>query len=488
MKLFFPRVIRFGEFQLGDDLNHPSTIVVDIFSILLICWVVKFLLDWPWKWYLQISDLEMKLQVYQESVDKDLMGATKLNKGDAISGIPKHQDITQKGVDKLHRQHIQALGLCLLAPLLCGVILVVARRHIILIASVDGGANAGQGPIFSDLNIGIFVSCGLVRVVIQLSEQVQRSTASIEATTEKIIQIHVQESLDSELPESVVTYDKIKDHQSGLIEVQSQLQLLQNDFNNLRGKFEPFYNKNRLTIENDIELLSIRHFKMLEKEVNELNHKLETKNIEVEHLAMQFARASTSAQSTASSSADEEKKPNSLHGVPLGTRTSTYMIDPQSGTPVKYPVGLPAKPQTIKAISSIEKVKLLFPELIAYSTAAHSQQLDKFDEEALKQLETLHDGGYLKVDLTVILPLLRFLISLPFLAQRAFWKVVSYVPSQVLKVVYYMLLQGLDTLAEMYHKNQSDISDLNRVAQINDVPVLENDRHVERQPGRRTVA
>jgi hypothetical protein len=387
LTIFFPKVIQIGPFKIGDSENEPSDIVIGLLSILILCWIVKFLLDWPWKWYIQINDLKLKLKSILESNTDEQIKKT-----------------THESLKILNWQHVVSLSLCIMNPFICWLILFISRDHI-TIGSLDT-----KRQILSDLNIGVFVSCGLLRVVIQISEHVQKSTASIESKAEKLIHGSVAQEQ---------TFLEI----DGTNEIITRLEKIENQMNDTRAKVDIIYSKNKLTIENDMTFLTSKHFRILEKEINELNFKLNTKSLEFD----EFLRSDT---------LEDSEKTSSLHGVSISKHPS-YIQDDNGP---KYPIE-----QYSKALSQTPWMKLsqMFPVLEPFI-----QTSNEFDEHTLNEL-TLNTDNPLD-------QLIWLFLGIPLIIHRSIWAVISFIPTRLLRVFYLIVLNILDLLLDMTKKEKDD--------------------------------
>lgn len=407
LKIFFPKIIKFGKIEIGDNKNNPSNILIDFFSILLICWIIKFLLDWPWKWYSQINEIKQKLYTLLESTeesDKDF------------------QKITNQNLTVLRIQQFCALIMCVGSPFLSGVLLLFARGYIVVIGNDEEN---DRSLIFSDLNIGIFVSCGIIRVVIQISEHIQQSTASIEIKTEKFISQHNhRNSLDIELRDR---------HQDAMI--LDRITLLEQQVKKLTKKFDAFYHTNKLTIESNMTFLSSKHFKILEKEINELHFSLQNKTTDLE-AQLQSINLHDSQEN------QKQQQQSSLHGIPLSPKTPSY-ISPKSNTSF-FPIDKYSKVAR-QLPSPLARLTQIFPMLDDSSEKA--QETNEIAIKELSNLDAIH-----KYDLASR-PIVEYLLNFPFFFRRIVWKIISYIPLSVLRLIYFVLLSILDVLLSKAHKD-----------------------------------
>lgn len=423
LKIFFPKIIKLGKIEIGDNKNNPSNILIDFFSILLICWIIKFLLDWPWKWYSQINEIKQKLYTLLESTQE---------------GDDDFRKITNQNLTILKLQQLCSLLLCIGSPFLSGLLLLFARDYIVVIGNDEEN---DRSLIFSDLNIGIFVSCGIIRVVIQISEHIQQSTASIEIKTEKFISKHNnRSSLDIELRSR---------HQDAMI--LDRITILEQQVKKLTKKFDAFYNTNKLTIENNMTFLSSKHFKILEKEINELHFSLENKTTDLE--AQLQAVQSYDQQENQK----QQQQQSSLHGIPLSPKTPSY-FSPKSNNSF-FPIDKYSKVAR-QLPSPLARLTQIFPMLDDSSEEA--QETNEIAIKELSNLDAIH-----KYDLTSR-PIVEYLLNMPFLFRRLVWKIISYVPLSVLRLVYFILLSILDVLLSKTHKND-DIHLHPKAKETNDI-------------------
>lgn len=409
LKIFFPKIIKLGHFEIGDNKNDPSNILIDFFSILLICWIIKFLLDWPWKWYSQINEIKQKLHALLESTqdeDKDF------------------QKITNQNLTVLKLQRLCALIMCVGSPFLSGVLLLFARSYIAVIGNDE---EHEKSLIFSDLNIGIFVSCGIIRVVIQISEHIQQSTASIEINTEKFIsQLNHKSSLDIELRSNTKN--------SQPTAVLDRLATVEQQLNQLSKKFDAFYGTNKLSIEKNLTFLSSKHFKILEKEINELQFNLHTKTNDLETKIHSIVPPESSSSTP---ELIQRSQHSSLHGIPLSPKKPSHI---GSSSNSFFPVEQYSK-LAKQLPSPLSRLGQFFPLLNDYSNQEDSNT--EPSEIAMKQLSNL--DAIHKYDLTSR-PIVEYLLNFPFVFKHIVWKIVSYVPISVLKAIYLILLGILDVL------------------------------------------
>lgn len=360
LSLFFPQVIRIGVIQIGNESSNPSSIMVDLFCVLTICWIVKFLLDWPWKWYLQITDLKLRLGDCLDSKDEKLL------------------DATRESISLLNRQQGISFLSCIVSPFICWSILLMTRERI------------SSGKIFSDLNIGIFVGCGLIRVIIQASEHVQRSTAAIELKTEKLMQQNAHQR-----DQTFLEIDS-----TDLLMRMERLELMLSQTN---GKLDLIYSKNKFNIDNGLSFLSSKHFKILEKEVNELNLKLEAQTSEFDHLLGQIQAP------------PEQKQRSSLHGAPI-TKHPTYL----------------------RSQGQLPMEKLFEQES---PMVTFCDYLPALKEQGEKDMFT---------------HFIWFMATAPLSIHKTIWTIVGFVPTRILKAVYWMVLMVLDVLLELTRDKTRD--------------------------------
>lgn len=430
LKIFFPKIIKFGNLEIGDNNNNPSNILIDFFSILLICWIIKFLLDWPWKWYSQINEIKQKLYTLLESDVNSNKDFTKL---------------TNQSLTILKIQQIVSLIMCIGSPFLSGVLLVLARDYIVVIGN-DESSQGKSSLIFSDLNIGIFVSCGIIRVIIQISEHIQQSTASIEIKTEKLISdSNHKNSLEIEQNNNNV-------HGSNMI--LDRLNHVEQQLNQLTQKFDNFYNTNKLSIDKNLTFLSSKHFKILEKEINELHFNLHTKTNDLDNkIHTMMISQDQSPQKTTNTQ-------HSLHGIPLSPKKPSYIGGGSNSNNSFFPLEQYSK-FSKQLPSPLSRLGQFFPLL---DDSDSSDGNDKASNEiAIKELSNL--DAIHKYDLTSR-PIVEYLLNFPYLFRKLVWKLISYVPLSVLKSIYFILLSILDILLAKA-SNNNDENDEMKVKLIN---------------------
>lgn len=430
LKIFFPKIIKFGNLEIGDNNNNPSNILIDFFSILLICWIIKFLLDWPWKWYSQINEIKQKLYTLLES---------------DVNSNKDFAKLTNQSLTILKIQQIVSLIMCIGSPFLSGVLLVLARDYIVVIGN-DESSQGKSSLIFSDLNIGIFVSCGIIRVIIQISEHIQQSTASIEIKTEKLIS-------DSNHKNSLEIEHNNNNRDSNMI--LDRLNHVEQQLNQLTQKFDNFYNTNKLSIDKNLTFLSSKHFKILEKEINELHFNLHTKTNDLDNkIHTMMMSQDQSPQKTTNT------QHSSLHGIPLAPKKPSYIGGGSNSNNSFFPLEQYSKISK-QLPSPLSRLGQFFPLL---DDSDSSDGNDKASNEiAIKELSNL--DAIHKYDLTSR-PIVEYLLNFPFLFRKLVWKLISYVPLSVLKSIYFILLSILDILLAKANTN-NDENDEMKVKLIN---------------------
>ncbi|CAM9020109.1 unnamed protein product [Wickerhamomyces anomalus] len=401
LKIFFPKIIKFGNLEIGDNNNNPSNILIDFFSILLICWIIKFLLDWPWKWYSQINEIKQKLYTLLESDVNSNKDFTKL---------------TNQSLTILKIQQIVSLIMCIGSPFLSGVLLVLARDYIVVI------------------------------VIIQISEHIQQSTASIEIKTEKLIS-------DSNHKNSLEIERNNSNRDSNMI--LDRLNHVEQQLNQLTQKFDNFYNTNKLSIDKNLTFLSSKHFKILEKEINELHFNLHTKTNDLDNkIHTMMISQDQSPQKTTNT------QHSSLHGIPLSPKKPSYIGGGSNSNNSFFPLEQYSK-FSKQLPSPLSRLGQFFPLL---DDSDSSDGNDKASNEiAIKELSNL--DAIHKYDLTSR-PIVEYLLNFPFLFRKLVWKLISYVPLSVLKSIYFILLSILDILLAKANTN-NDENDEMKVKLIN---------------------
>ncbi|CCH46518.1 hypothetical protein BN7_6111 [Wickerhamomyces ciferrii] len=429
--------------------------------------MIKFLLDWPWKWYGQINEIKQKLYTLLESTKEDQSD---------------FQKITIQNLTILKIQQFCALIMCIGSPFLSGFLLLFARDYIIIIGNDDGN---DQSLIFSDLNIGIFVSCGILRVVIQISEHIQQSTASIESKTEKFISEHNHfNSLDIELRHKEINQN---------VQLLDRITILERQMNQMSKKFEIFYNNNKFIIENNMTLLTSKHFKILEKEINELHYNIHTRTNDLDskiHSIITTSSTTTQSFDNNQQQHHQYEKENlqpipsnsfttpqiqnhqsnaSLHGIPLSPKSPSYHPpSPPSILPFEQYTKL-----TQQLPSPLSKITSLIPILNPFQDRSTTQDQDIFDAEiTMKELSNLDALNKFNLGSR---PIVEYVINIPFAFKSFTWFIISHIPINVLKIIYFVLLGILDILVsragikddqhelEVRNRDHKDIKDRNEL-------------------------
>lgn len=456
LSLFFPRTIKVGSFQLGNEQSNPSAIVVDMFSILTLCWMVKFLLDWPWKWYLQINGLKAKLESY---LDSQYSNATDPHQEEAHGG-EEWQATADNSLRQLNWQQGASLVCCVITPFICWWILVFARDKII----VMGASGATSRVVLSDLNVVIFVSCGILRVIIQISEHIQRSTASIEQRTEKWFKLATirRHSTAQHQDQNSGEMQEIKASKRDE-ELSQRISRLEYQLSEVSSKIQMIYSRNKVTLDNEGTFLSMKHFKILEQEINEINYKLNNKYADLDSVIFRLKEevvgtkqidTNSTRALVEQSDAIESKRPghsSSLHGIVL-TKRPTYIpqgLNSSSGT-LKYPVeeyakslknGIPGfKSSWVQYLAST-----LSPKEEGSVDDNDAEHLDDLHESNLNKLTDLNGSG----NKAMVQQVLWFFIDMPLFLQRLIWSMIAYIPTRLLRMVYLVALMILEVLVQI---------------------------------------
>lgn len=429
LTLFFPEIIKIGDLQIGTSDYKPSAIVVDLCSILTLCWIVKFLLDWPWKWYLQIIDLKLKLSCYLESMMDDEQ--VKTAAGDDMK--------------ELRWQERMSLICCVVTPFLCWGVLLFAREKILVGLHRDN-------QILSDLNIAIFVSCGLLRVVIQVSEHIQKSTASIEQRAERLIQSNMRSLAHTPQDMHLQPAAQFFGNDMDLLDRMARMEVQIVD---MSSKVDQIYSKNKLAIDNNLSFVSSKHFKIIEKEINELNYKLNTRSLELEealvkaHNVGDYTNPHAQLQDEASSvpplRSPETQTAMSTHGVFL-SKHPAYFSDNEGRGPM-YPIEEYSR-SLARGFPSLLRLNEYFPVL--EKLQPNGGQHD-FDESALNDLTEMNNNK-------IIEQVIWMVIYTPIFINRIIWTVVSFVPTRVLRGVYAVALMALDALVYLATKSEQPLN------------------------------
>ncbi|KAH3676306.1 hypothetical protein WICMUC_002102 [Wickerhamomyces mucosus] len=441
-----------------------SNLTVEFFSILIICWIIKFLLDWPWKWYLQINNIKIKyinfnLLHYEEKIKEKIRSNLKV----------------------LNWQYFLSLSLCIIAPFLCGLLLLFSRNYIIIID------NHENSVIFSDLNIGLFVSCGLVRIIIQLSENVQSSTASIDINMEKIINDSFQNTILKK-KEELSNFFEINHNQELLINLDSKLGSLESNINDLNSKFLKFEKKitqdqkNIPSNNNAIhDSILLKQFKLLEKEIYQFSRDLSliTQDMDYKYNQLKkliLAKSSTPSVSiptiTTTKTTATTSNPTSTISkdaaataatrtaetttIPTTTKSPSTVIEKEENNESLHGVPLSKTPYLKR-----EKSFITIPITSNVRSSDNSTLYSKFDiinqfipfelfisdnnehEYLLNELTSLDSLSVLNLSSR---PIFGYIIRTPFVILALIWRIIMFIPNTVWKIGYFLMIQMVDLL------------------------------------------
>lgn len=135
-----------------------AILVTDTLIILVISWIIKYLIEWPWNWLRQIKDSKAKILNFANSTF-------------LIEKSPQALEQKLVLIKKLLNYEKVALGCCVLGIVAGALLMMYTREHVIVESS-------RQAIVFTNLNIILFVLWGGFKLVSVILESIRSFSLS----------------------------------------------------------------------------------------------------------------------------------------------------------------------------------------------------------------------------------------------------------------------------------------------------------------------
>ncbi|CUM66694.1 uncharacterized protein PRCAT00004372001 [Priceomyces carsonii] len=142
-----------------------ASIATDGLMIVLVSWFIKFTIEWPWSWMRQIRDTRLKLINHINSTILN-------NRSSMASDLQLNQEVLINNIlliKKLNKLELYSILLSFLGSLFGSALMLWARNYMII-------EESRKKIVFNNLNICIFMFWGVLRLVLALSEVLQKTT------------------------------------------------------------------------------------------------------------------------------------------------------------------------------------------------------------------------------------------------------------------------------------------------------------------------
>lgn len=186
-----------------------AVLINDTLVIVLITWIIKFTIAWPWNWLKQLNDTK-------ETILKDIKSQNTESDPHAVSLLRR-----------VHKYELVAIGTCIGGILVCSILMILTRNYIIV-------EESRKTIVFNDLNVGLFVAWGAFRVMLVVLNKVENQSLN-----------HKEyEVIDSISNSSGQTYQSVHDkYKTDMETITKQVQALK-EWINAKDKNDALSSKN----------------------------------------------------------------------------------------------------------------------------------------------------------------------------------------------------------------------------------------------------
>lgn len=144
----------------GSDV---AILLTDTLVILIISWIIKYLIEWPWIWLSQIREAKTKLF---NSINSTLLMETRSHQFQTNDHQLTESLVVLKRLIKYEKL---ASGVCLASIFIGSALMVVTRTYIIVEPS-------RKSIVFSNLNISIFIIWGMLKFITSVLDSLRGSS------------------------------------------------------------------------------------------------------------------------------------------------------------------------------------------------------------------------------------------------------------------------------------------------------------------------
>lgn len=137
--------------------------IIDLLTVVLISWVVRFTIEWPYNWMKQLQNTKTKLL-------KQLKPETEKKEG--YRNQHRHGEIDDKVIlliRKISTFEIIALLCCLLSSIFSSTLLIWTRQYTII-------DQQRKKMVFNNVNIALLQFCSIFRIIITFTDLLQSSS------------------------------------------------------------------------------------------------------------------------------------------------------------------------------------------------------------------------------------------------------------------------------------------------------------------------
>lgn len=419
-----------------------GNMALEIFTVCIVCYIIKFILEWPWDWFLKINRSLINLRNFKDSLD--------LYEKDSFI-----KDNIRSNFNKVKFQYYFSLGLCVIAPFISGGILVLTRSFFDLESS-KGEHN--REVIFTDLNIVLFIICGLIRVIMKLSDNVQESTALIEQealsfythlrkAAEEAARADQEDLMNRSMRQDEILKflsAKVDTHNSFLNSVKEDRSKLDNI---LKVQESETHETHRKLIKQDKEITNLRELcKTLQRQLNEHQQDcFQLRDMSPKNTSPFLNRPSSpskspnirSKESISSPTKSSLKNGKSLHGIPLSQ--SPYLKKDKSLIPIPSKLLDPGNSNNScnnAILDALTKMKAFLP---IPSILTPNTNNAKNKETLINEITTLN--SYITSR-----PIFQYLTRIPLFWVSLMWTVLSFIPLNLYNAGLWVIIEIIDIL------------------------------------------
>ncbi|KAK6454068.1 uncharacterized protein RJT20DRAFT_131578 [Scheffersomyces xylosifermentans] len=198
----------------GDYLANTIT---DALMIVVVSWSMKLTVEWPWNWLNQLQDIKQKLinHVNSKILNSKSMGANHIGSPTNEKRLGEDEQLESKirMVKRIMYYEKLAILSSLALSMFASGLMVWVRNYVIV-------EESRRKIVFNNLNIGLFQFWSFLRVILSITDSVQRSSISAfsepiskENSTDNLIpasaeyELLTENNLDLFLPQNSNTHD-----------------------------------------------------------------------------------------------------------------------------------------------------------------------------------------------------------------------------------------------------------------------------------------
>ncbi|ODQ80971.1 hypothetical protein BABINDRAFT_118689 [Babjeviella inositovora NRRL Y-12698] len=160
-----------SDFSLAHHRHLPaySKLLIDMIMLVLVSWLVKFLMEWPWFWFERVKVAQSQWQLTAETWAEEI----RLPQQDHEHSmhVTPHNPY-HKRLSNLQMARYTAFCLCVAGPFLGAYLMVASRQHFV----IERYRQTSESVVFNDFNVVLFLTWGAIRFIRQLTKTVEENT------------------------------------------------------------------------------------------------------------------------------------------------------------------------------------------------------------------------------------------------------------------------------------------------------------------------